>query len=83
MLFRSSQQQYADLGFGAVFDGSTEYGQFSEISTQAVIEMMRHVDGNSHETATHVEISALDVDKFGIQPSDEPNRQLGNASGKI
>lgn len=61
LLFRSDQQNFLDLGFGAVLN-TEGGGQIAEMSTQAVLELIRNV--SDQECSSHVEISGTDVENF-------------------
>ena len=82
MLFSVLQQNFVQLGFGSVFDGDGGLGQFAEISTQAVIDLIKNVDTDSVGIGSHVEISTSDVDKFCIKHPDNFTRQSSRETGE-
>jgi hypothetical protein len=60
-------RSFEDLGFATVFDGVADYGSFANVSTQAVFEMMKHVEvGANLEGSSVVEIGKAEVEAFNI-----------------
>ena len=81
-VFSGSQQNFVELGFGSVFDGVGGLGQFAEISTQAVIDLIKNVDTDSVVIGSHVEISTSDINKFCIEHPDDVTRQSRRETGE-
>ena len=79
-VFSGSQQKFVDLGFGSVADGL--FGQFANISTQAVFDLFKNVDKNILDPQSIVEISTTDVESHCIPQRDDLNRQSGNDAGE-
>ncbi len=62
-----------DDGFGTVFDGVYRGGQFEDLSTQAVLSLIKHIHVESEENSSGlIEIGADEVQAFHI-PRDEGN----------
>ena len=61
------RNQFSDLGFGVVFDGDDDSFALSDISTQAVMAMMKNVSPEAFDNGNFsVEIAESDVENFNI-----------------
>ncbi len=69
-LFSSEAQNFVDLGFGTVFDGGHDFGQFSDLSTQAVMDLIRNVSEGDQGDQGIVQIAAKEVDQFCVNAND-------------
>ena len=64
LFFSSSTKNFIDLGFGSVFNGADDFGEFANISTQAVMSMIKHVGDEASGINEHVVIDSDEVDRF-------------------
>ena len=77
---------FCDYGFGTVFDGVEGAGHCAELSTQAVMELVKNALGNDKvvsDEERHVEIAASDIDVFNIDRSAAVQIQPSMPSGEI
>ena len=63
-LFSSSAKNFIDLGFGSVFNGSDDLGDYANISTQAVMSLIKNVGDEFSGSNEHVVIDAEEVNRF-------------------
>ena len=74
----SDRSVFDDEGFGNIFDGFTVDGHLQEVSTQAVMELIRKVSCESNNIGSgFVEIGAQDVQDYHI-PRPDPIAQKTN-----
>ena len=81
LFFRSDLQLIDNSGFGSVAVGCGEEGHFENLSTQAVMDLIRNVHCNDgHEV---VKMSAQDIDLFNINRSDASVQDGTNVLGNL
>ena len=70
--------------FGSVFDGVTGGGSLLNMSTQAVMELIKNVSIPGDENAAAVvEIDAQELDQFNISRNRVVSHELDTFHGKI
>jgi hypothetical protein len=81
-IFRLLQVNPLELGFGVV-GGQDGLGQYSDISTQAVLDLFKNVPANEEGFSSHVEISADEIENFCIPGGDVSDSNLNDHGGEI
>jgi hypothetical protein len=66
-----------------VFNAADGYGEFAEMSTQAVMNLIKNVDVNDQEGLAHVEITASEVDSFYLPRPEVANCEVVPRVGKF
>ncbi len=64
IFYRSVSNVVADLGFGSVFDGSSDGGQMRNLSTQAVMDYIKNANVGSEFDV--IEIGSEEAAEFFI-----------------
>ena len=71
-----------ELGFGSVFDGTYAGGQFANISTQAVFDLMKHIPIPEESGSAFIEIGSPEIEQFEIPRNETIVPDLSIAHGK-
>ncbi len=69
-MFRPSSQSILDLGFGSVVQIPDEFGHVAQMSTQAVLDLIKNVSeegGNSLITMSDVEVDQFCIGNAGTE----------------
>ena len=81
-IFRTAGQKYTDLGFGSVYDGSEQLGQFANLSTQAVMSLIKNISDCDNEPS-QVVLGTFEVDEFCIPANVEGEGRSSHILGKV
>jgi hypothetical protein len=69
-------------GFGTVFDGEADVGHFANMSTQAVLDLIKNAYVGKEESGDgHVYLAVEDVDQFDVSGVGA-QAGIGNSSGE-
>ena len=80
--FSTSGQKFTDLGFGAVFGGSEDYGPYVNLSTQAVMSLIKNI-GDGCEDPSQVVLGTHEVDEFCIPQTVAAQGAFSLSLGKV
>ena len=86
LFFSNLLHNFCDYGFGSVFDGAQGNVHCTEISTQAVLDLVKNAlenDKGLSEEESHVEIANSDIDLFNIDRSVVGQIEPSIPSGEI
>lgn len=81
--FSGSGRSFAELGFGSVFDGGANFGVIGNMSTQAVIELIKNVSEEQESGVHHIEISPEEVEQFYVPGIEETGVQDTSNAGNF
>ena len=83
-LFRFHADNFSDFGFGSVFVGAGEGENLFNVSTQAVLSLMRNVDvGSLDSTTAFVGLSDQDFQEYQIPRVPNVDQQRITDLGKF
>ena len=74
-----------DLGFGTIFDGTSDVAALENVSTQVVMELMKNVKVPEADpgSSSFIQLDQNEIDSFCIPRSDSNMKDLSNALGEF
>ena len=83
-LFSVDLRSVSDLGFGTIFDGTSGGSGLENVSTQAVMEMMKNIKVPEVDPiASFIQMDQNDIESFCIPRTDANLTDLSNALGEL
>ena len=80
--FSTSGQKFTDLGFGSVYEGLEDYGPYANISTQAVMSLIKNI-GKGVEDPSQVVLGTFEVDEYCIPQTDAAQGAFSHSLGEV
>ena len=82
--FSDHSGKFRESGFGSVFDGAEAGGNLLNLSTQAVLALMRNVDvGSLDPTSSFVELGEDNIEQYHVPQGPNIGQERSTDIGKF